>query len=79
MSELYCKYLLTKLLQGFLFDPVRLALSSFGGMMGGIHIIEVFPDILRPALCVYQTQTVWDEGINTMMVEKVSVMWYFIR
>ena len=37
-------------------------------------MIQEFPDILRPAPCVYQTQTVWDIGLDTIKVEKVSVM-----
>ena len=71
----YCKYSLTKLLQGFLFNSLRLALSAFSGTMGGIHVIEEFPDIFRPAPCIYQTQTVWEKGMNMMLVEKVSVMY----
>ena len=43
---------------------MRLALSALGGQMGGIHMIEVFPDILRPTPCVHQTQIIWDGGID---------------
>ena len=38
-------------------------------------MIQEFPDILRSACCVYQTQTVWDGSLDTIKVEKVSVMY----
>ena len=55
---------------------MRLALSALGGQMGGIHMIEVFPDILRPTPCVHQTQIIWDGGIDMIKGEKVSVIYY---
>ena len=54
---------------------MRLALSALGGQMGGIHMIEVFPDILRPTPCVHQTQIIWDRGIDMINGEKVSVIY----
>ena len=54
---------------------MRLALSTLGGQMGGIHMIEVFPDILRPTPCVHQTQIIWDGGIDMIKGEKVSVIY----
>lgn len=54
---------------------MRLALSALGGQMGGIHMIEVFPDILRPTPCVHQTQIIWDGGIDMIKGEKVSVIY----
>ena len=54
---------------------MRLALSALGGQMGGIHMIEVFPDIWRPTPSVHQTQTIWDRGIDTIKGGKVSVMY----
>ena len=38
-------------------------------------MIQEFPDILRSAHCVHQTQTVWDGSLDTIKVEKVSVMY----
>ena len=43
--------------------------------MGGIHMIEVFPDILRPTPCVHQTQIIWDGGIDVIKEGKVSVIY----
>ena len=54
---------------------MRLALSALGGQMGGIHMIEVFPDILRPTPCVHQTQIIWDGGIYMIKGAKVSVIY----
>ena len=54
---------------------MRLALSALGGQMGGIHMIEVFPDILRPTPCVHQTQIIWDGGICMIKEEKISVIY----
>ena len=54
---------------------MRLALSALGGQMGGIHMIEVFPDILRPTPCVHQTQIIWDGGIDMIKGGKVSVIY----
>ena len=54
---------------------LSLALSALFWQMGGIHVIQEFPDILRSARCVYQTQTVWDGSLDTIKVEKVSVMY----
>ena len=54
---------------------MRLALSALGGQMGGIHMIEVFPDIWRPTPCVHQTQIIWDGGIDMIKREKVSVIY----
>ena len=39
------------------------------------HSVHFFPDILRLARSVYQTQTVWDGSLDTIKVEKVSVMY----
>ena len=52
---------------------MRLALSALGGQMGGIHMIEVFPDILRPTPCIHQTQIIWDGEIDMIKGETVSV------
>ena len=38
-------------------------------------MIEVFPDILRPTPCVYQTQIIQDGGIDIIKGEKVSIMY----
>ena len=38
-------------------------------------MIQEFPDILRSTRCVYQSQTVWDGSLDTIKVEKVSVMY----
>ena len=54
---------------------MRLALSALGGQMGGIHMIEVFPDIWRPTPCVHQTQIIWDGGIDMIKGGKVSVIY----
>ena len=54
---------------------MRLALSALGGQMEGIHMIEVFPDILRPTPCVHQTQIIWDGGIDMIKGGKVSVIY----
>ena len=54
---------------------MRLALSALGGQMGGIHMIEVFPDILRPTPCVHQTQIIWDGAIDMINGEKVFVIY----
>ena len=43
--------------------------------MGGIHVIQEFPDILRSACCVYQTQIVWDGSLDMIKVEKIAVMY----
>ena len=36
----------------------------------GIHMIEVFPDIWRPTPCVYQTQIIWNGGIDMIKGKK---------
>ena len=52
-----------------------LALSVLGGHMGGIHMMEVYPDILRPTPCVPQTQIIWVGEIYTIKGGKVSVIY----
>ena len=38
-------------------------------------MIQKFSDILRSACFIYQTQKAWDGSLDTIKVEKVSVMY----
>ena len=55
---------------------MRLALSALGGQIGGIHMIEELPDILRSTPCVHPTQIIRERGIDMINGEKVSFIYF---